>query len=174
MNTAWLKKVAVMERAELIEAFDQEAQIRHDLAQKLPKLEQQITLLKSEVSRLKAEQDGYKTIVACTMSEAQFAAKRMGLNPNRTRLVATDSHMGYFLRGLRLDPIDVYFVRGWKRGRYWSEITSSLEPTLVRTDGTPAGLGTIAYAPDPHFDMHEDDEWKSATEGLRQKAWVTL
>jgi hypothetical protein len=173
MNLAWLKKVAAMERSELIEAYEAEGKLRHKLALQVPKLEQEIRGLKTEVGRLKDQREGKKTIVARNFAGADYACRRLGLNPNRTTYLITDGvDTQYIVRGHSLDPEHVYFVRGWKGGKHANGLIQTLGPALRRADGTPVGLDCIAYAPDAHFDMHEDDDWEGATLALQAKRGI--
>lgn len=163
----WLEKVARMERGELIDSYEEEGNRAHAATLHAQNLEQKVRTLQTENGKLKNIREGQKTFVAFNFQHADYAARRMGLNPNRVTLVYTDdlSSEGQ-LRGRKLDPTDVYFVRGYKDGRYAKQILNALAPALVRADGTPVGLDCIAYAPDPHFDMHEEDNWVGATNYL--------
>lgn len=166
----WLEEVAYLERSDLIKRLEtaEEAavQARHAASNAL----QDAKRLKVEVSKLKNEREGKKIIVARSFQSARFAIRRLGLNPNRTTIIAADDLTCFNnVRGLSVDPEHVYFVRGWKRGRYVREVEQSLAPSLRRADGTPVGLDCIAYAPDPHFDMHEDDGWRGATAYLEEQ-----
>lgn len=163
----WLEKVARMERTELIDSYEEEGNRAHTAVLHAQNLEQRIRKLETENGKLKNTREGQKTFIAFNLQHADFAARRMGLNPNRVTFVYTDDLSGqHKLYGRKIDPTDVYFVRGYKAGRYTKPILKALAPALVRADGTPVGLDCIAYAPDPHLDMHEEDNWVGATNYL--------
>lgn len=156
LGTAWYRKVAGMDREELFRTLEYEAKIRGTVTDRLNQTRQQVERVsqqgKAAVKRAREEErNRQKVFVALQPNHAQYSIERMGLNPQRTLVLGTDTSFALpKMRGIDFGTRDVLLVRGWSAGRWADEVARMLNGSGVILDG-------CAYAPDPHIDRLEEE-----------------
>lgn len=144
LGSEWYRAVARMERGDLVDTLEREAELRGEAQREAVRLDM----------ALAEEKRKPKFIIARNYRHAEYACYRMGVPPREVMTIITTDHVRWDkISGRTFNAADGRLVRGWTEGLYALEVQHEL---LLR--GLHS-ISAVAYAPDPYIDMLEYGEF---------------
>lgn len=146
----WMRRVAGMERPELVAAYQEETKLHEKAVKELEATTAAAERDKAKLlGQLKAAHHAEPLIfVGQNHIHCENARRRMGINPNHCKFVYTNDTSQAF-KGYWLKPEQIRLVRGWSEGRFAKEVRNAIVAQMMKDARSP-GWDALAYAPDHH------------------------